>query len=70
MIEKIIESMVKASSYIGDFIENPRATTVRLFNDVTLGSVPNRSDCDCDEEAKFCKKLHDLQITGVCRREA
>ena len=40
MIEKIIESMVKASSYFGDFIENPRATTVRLFHDVTLGSIP------------------------------
>ena len=70
MFETIKENIAKASSYFGDFLENPRATTVRLFNDVTLGSVPNRSDCDCDEEAKFCKKLHDLQITGVCRREA
>ena len=41
-----------------------------LLDSMTIGSIPERKQCDCDEEAEFCKKLHKIQMTGVCKREA
>ena len=41
-----------------------------LLDSMTTGSIPERSQCDCKDMAGFCKKLHKIQMTGVCRREA
>lgn len=64
MLNKIIENMVKASSYFGDFLMHPRATTSRIFHDVTLGSIPERSKSGCDDECEFCTKLHRIEMGG------
>ena len=64
MFETIKENIAKASSYIGDFIENPRATTARLFHDATLGSIPERKVCDCDDMRCELKHLQNLEMRG------
>ena len=65
MLEKIIENMVKASSYIGDFLMNPRAGTVKLFHDATLGSIPYCPECNKKAMECFCKHIDVLVEKGV-----
>lgn len=65
MLDKILENMAKGSSYFGDFLMNPKATTVRLFHDVTVGSIPYCPECNKKAMECFCKHIDALVEKGV-----
>lgn len=62
MFDTIIEKMVKASSYIGDFIMNPRRCIDDMWRYCTLGSVPERSLNSRKGMEHEIKLLHDIEM--------
>ena len=65
MFETIQENIAKASSYFGDFLQNPRAGTIKLFHDVTLGSIPYCPECNKKAMECFCKHIDVIVEKGV-----
>lgn len=62
MKDTLVEKMVQASSYIGDFIMSARSSFNKIFHDVTIGSIPERSKKSRKDTESETKLLHDIEM--------
>ena len=54
----------------GDFLQSPRKGINKLFEYVTMGSIPERNQSECGCTPDFCRKLQQLEMTGFCRNDS